>query len=342
MCELNSLSSLYPAIMTDQSLLLLRQSLAQTSLSKAAVRLALQYAQSLALPTSPARTHVEAIGSQVVDERVPSSCSFHPLQPAIAVAGWSGKVSIWSLPDAQSIDVKSGHTDRVNSVVYSSSGLLLTASADKTLIVWTPEPQIFHGHSDRVNDAVFLGVETAVASVSHDMTIRLWDVTTGCELLRQEGHARPVYTLAAHVDGSLLITGDLGGVALVWDLRTGKAIMHLRGHVKQLLSLSISPNGYTVASGSDDNTVRIWDLRRHGLIYTIPAHEKLVSSVHCTEGRVYSGSYDHSVKVWNLKDWSLETTLPHSNKVTSVRFSPTSSLLATCSFDKTLKLFHQL
>ena len=328
--------------MSDQSLLLLRQTLTQHSLSKAALRLALQHAQCLLPATVPPRTlQIEPIGSQVVDDRVPSCCCFHPLQPAIAVSGWSGKVTIWSLPDAQPLEVKSGHTDRVNSVTYSPSGALLTASADTNLTLWTSTPTTFRGHLDRVNDAVFLGVETAVASVSHDLTMRLWDVTTGVEVLRQEGHARPIYALAGHIDGSLLVTGDLGGVALVWDLRTGKAIMHLRGHLKQLLSLSISPNGYTVASGSDDNTVKIWDLRRHGLIYTIPAHEKLVSSVLCTEDRVYSGSYDHTVKVWNLKDWSLEATLPHSNKVTNVRFSADSSLLATCSFDRTLKLFRQ-
>ena len=327
--------------MNDESLLRFRHSIAQYSLKKAALRVALQQYQA-SQPTVPSQIPVqwEPIGSQIVDDRVPSSCCFHPSEPLLAVSGWSGKVTIWSLPNATLHRTLTSHNDRVHSVTYSSTGLLLTASADKTVILWSDQPVSFTGHTDRVNDAVFLCGETSIASVSHDTSVRLWDVPSSREILRQDGHARPVYALAGHPDGSLLLTGDLGGVVLVWDLRTGKAVMHLRGHLKQVLSVSVSPNGYIVATGSDDNTVRMWDLRRHGLIYTLPAHEKLVSTVHCELEKVYSGSYDHSVKVWSVSDWSLQATIPHSNKVTCVRYSPSSSLLATCSFDKTLKLYH--
>ena len=45
------------------------------------------------------------------------------------------------------------------------------------------------------------------------------------EILVQEGHSGPIYTLAFQNDGSLLATGDLHGVGLVWDLRSGKNIL---------------------------------------------------------------------------------------------------------------------
>jgi hypothetical protein len=37
-----------------------------------------------------------------------------------------------------------------------------------------------------------------------------------------------VYAVAFQGDGSLIATGDLGGVARVWDLRSGKSILNLR------------------------------------------------------------------------------------------------------------------
>ena len=88
-----------------------------------------------------------------------------------------------------------------------------------------------------------------VASTSYDCTWRLWDVETQKELLLQEGHSREVYPIAAHPDGSLMATGDLGGVGRVWDLRSGKSIMAMQGHVRQMLALAWHNDGYTLVTG---------------------------------------------------------------------------------------------
>ena len=61
--------------------------------------------------------------------------------------------------------------------------------------------------------------------------------------MERRGHSRGVYGLAFHPDGSLVATGDLGGIGQLWDLRSGKCIMPLVGHVKQILSIDFSPNG---------------------------------------------------------------------------------------------------
>lgn len=100
-----------------------------------------------------------------------------------------------------------------------------------------------------------------------------------CELLFR-GHSRGVYGLSVNSDGSLAVTGDLGGNVRLWDLRTGKSVLALKGHTKQVLCSSFHPGGYCVATGSDDHTIRIWDLRKKMAIYSIPAHSKLISNVH--------------------------------------------------------------
>ena len=82
-----------------------------------------------------------------------------------------------------------------------------------------------------------------------------------------------------HPDGSLLFTGDLGGLGALWDLRIGKCILHFAGHVKSILSADFSANGFHLATGGSDNTVRLWDLRRKNCFYVLPAHIKLISQV---------------------------------------------------------------
>lgn len=147
-----------------------------------------------------------------------------------------------------------------------------------------------------------------MGTVSCDCSFRLWDVTTGQQLLLQDGHAREVFGLDFQCDGSLAATCDQSGVCRVWDLRTGRCVSTLQvgargvreaqGHVKGMLCCCFAPNGFQFATGSDDNTVKIWDLRKQKSIYTVPAHNSVVPDV---------------------------------------RFDKTGEFLATCSFDHTVK-----
>lgn len=85
--------------------------------------------------------------------------------------------------------------------------------------------------------------------------------------------------MAFHPDGSLIATGDLGGIGRLWDLRSGRSVMTLRGHVTQMLDMHFSPNGVNLATASDDHTVNVWDLRARKVTCAIPAHSRLISSV---------------------------------------------------------------
>jgi U4/U6 small nuclear ribonucleoprotein PRP4 len=166
-----------------------------------------------------------------------------------------------------------------------------------------------------------------------------------------QGHAKEVYPIAFHPDGSLVATGDLSGLGRVWDLRSGKSIFTLRGHATQLLALDWSPNGYHCASGSGDSTSLIWELRQQRVLYTIPAHAGLVSRVKFSpsSGEVLAtASYDGTVKTWCARDWSpIATLVGHEGKVTGldVFFSLPGSkgrgeaFMVTAGYDRTLKVW---
>jgi len=78
-----------------------------------------------------------------------------------------------------------------------------TCSADKTVKLWSLNPEYefqksldLVGHEDIVNAVEFHPMGRHVASGSHDKTWRLWDIEKKKELLVQEGHSGPIYTMS--------------------------------------------------------------------------------------------------------------------------------------------------
>ncbi|KTG47164.1 hypothetical protein cypCar_00010012 [Cyprinus carpio] len=217
-----------------------------------------------------------------------------------------------------------------------NSKMLVTASCDE------PVADI-EGHSMRVARVAWHPSGRFLGTTCYDNSWRLWDLEAQEEILHQEGHSKGVHDLHFHPDGSLAGTGGLDAFARVWDLRTGRCIMFLEGHHKEIYSINFSPNGFHVATGSGDNTCKVWDLRHRRCMYTIPAHENLVSSVKFqpNDGHfLLTGSYDNIAKVWTHPGWSpLKTLAGHEGKVMGLDLSPDGQLIATCSYDRTFKLW---
>ena len=64
------------------------------------------------------------------------------------------------------------------------------------------------GHAPhRVSKVQFHPSGRFLATCVFDNSWRLWDLEQGVEVLHQEGHSKPVYTIAFHGDGSVAVTG---------------------------------------------------------------------------------------------------------------------------------------
>ena len=185
----------------------------------------------------------------------------------------------------------------------------------------------------------------------HDYSWRLYDVdhaarrseqSSMTELLLQDGHTKEASALAFHPDGSLVMTGDASGVAMLWDIRSGQMIQGFPGHVKKISSISFHAQGFQVLTGSVDNTVKVWDLRKRKCCYTIPAHSNLIADcTYSSSGElICTASFDGTLKLFGSRDFRhIRTLAGHSGKVMACDVSPDEKHVVSAGYDRTIKLW---
>ena len=130
--------------------------------------------------------------------------------------------------------------------------------------MWPRQLQQLQGHEDHVRSVAFSPDGLKIISGSDDKTIRIWDASTGVEMLPPfQGHEHYVSSVAFSPDGSKIISGSLDKTIRIWDASTGVEMLPpLQGHEHYVSSVAFSPDGSKIISGSDDKTIRIWDASR--------------------------------------------------------------------------------
>ena len=89
----------------------------------------------------------------------------------------------------------------------------------------------------------FPGGGAALATGSWDMTVKLWDLDTGHELMTLRGHAESVRALAVSPDGRVLASASWDGTVRLWDPSAGRELAVLRGNTGKLNAVAFNPAG---------------------------------------------------------------------------------------------------
>ncbi len=118
-----------------------------------------------------------------------------------------------------------------------------------------------------------------IASCSEDKTIKIWDATTGAELMTLSGHGDSIWSMSYSPDGKRIVSGGGDKTIKIWDTATGAEVMTLRGHDDWVSSVAFSPDGKRIASGSGDKTIKVWNAANGDELMTIRGHERLIGPV---------------------------------------------------------------
>lgn len=227
--------------------------------------------------------------------------------------------------------LRSGHT------VPSSAkdGLMTAYSLAKNSLP-------LHGHSDRVDVAIFDPSGQHVLTGSTDRTARIWDARTGKLLLTLSGHRAMLTSVSYSPDGTRALTTSVDHTARLWDARSGTLLYELLGHSDVIEAGGFSPDGTRAITAGHDHIARVWDVHAGRLVHTLKGHsDRVTAAAFSRDGRyMLTASWDHTARLWDCESGNLVRVLEgHTNRLNVAAFAPDGQHVATGGWDETVRLW---
>jgi WD40 repeat protein/TPR repeat protein len=181
-----------------------------------------------------------------------------------------------------------------------------------------------------------------IVTASDDATARIWDTSSGREVLRLIGHTNPVDSAAFSHDGRRVVTASTDDTARIWDAVAGTQLELLRGHAFRLVSAAFSPDGKCVVTASEDGTARLWRSDPTPAVMQLEGHTDWVTrAVYSPDGaRILTASDDKTARVWDATTGRETLRLVgHTDKVFDAQFSADGRRIVTASNDGSARIW---
>lgn len=246
----------------------------------------------------------------------------------------------------EKIDTFTGHQDCVYTLAKSGeSGKFYSAAGDGLVVEWRQSVPDLGVPVAKVYNSVY-AVEFHEASgnlwVGHNFEgIHVIDPQKKIALNSVQLAKTTIFDIKFYDNIALVGTGD--GVVTVIDIQELAFVKHLKASDKSVRSIAVNSKKNEFAVAYSDHKIRIFSLTNFALKYELSGHENSVFSViYTADGeQLISGSRDAKLITWdvNNKYAKLQTVNAHLFAINDIALSPTGEFFATCSMDKSVKLW---
>lgn len=250
-----------------------------------------------------------------------ASTAFNDQQKILLLGFSSGVFGIYRLPQCQQIHTLSVSQNKINAAAINPSGAWLALGSSRLgqLLVWEWQSETY--------------------------------------VMKQQGHEHGLRCLAYSPDGATIATGGEDGKIKLWNTSSGFCFVTFTQHSNAVTGLHfIGTTGHALVSSSLDGTARAFDLIRYRNFRVLTptatsnssgagvpgATAQLISVGVDSAGEIVAaGALEpFHIFLWSLQTGKLiEVLAGHEGPVCCVEFSPARPVLASGSWDKTVRVW---
>ena len=238
--------------------------------------------------------------------------TFSPTRRLLAIGTSTGRVHLWDLDANVRRPSLVAHPKAISTLAFDSTGGFLATGSEGIASLWDikSEERIvsFEGHRSDVLALAFDPSGRLLASAEADGGVKIWSLLNGGLLRSYEPHALPVKAMAFGDEETLLTLVPARPTIHIWDL--GSRVQTTRRELnfgplrnEAVSALAVDSSKTRLALGTRSGVVAVWSM----------------------EGLFAAREPDFLAKI-------------HSGDVNSIAFSPKGDLLATGSFDRTIRI----
>jgi WD40 repeat protein len=234
----------------------------------------------------------------------------------VVSGSWDRTVRLWDLKTKNEKVIMQGHKNSITSVAIAEvpstiisdtkTIYIVSASDDKTLIVWNLDTKTLEGtlcgHTGWVTSVAITNDNRYAVSGSIDKSVRVWNLRNMSQECILLGHIDSISSIDITSDDSYIVTGSRDNDLIIWNLkkRTQEAV--LKGHSNNVAGVSITSDNKFIVSGSWDKTIRVWNLQKKNQVCIVGNHycEITYVKVILDNKFIVSRSADGTPKVWSF------------------------------------------